>query len=188
LFLWAVVMMTCFNFLSHGTQDLYPTFLGQQRGLSAQHVSVIAIIYNIGAIIGGLSFGLLSNKMGRRKAIALAALLVLPALPLWTQATTPALLATGAFIVQFFVQGAWGIVPAHLNEISPNSLRGTFPGLAYQTGNLLAASNATLQAGIAAAHGDNYGMAMMLVTAIAAILLAVVAWFGPEERGKVLAG
>jgi SHS family lactate transporter-like MFS transporter len=144
LFIWAIVMMTCFNFLSHGTQDLYPTFLQKQRGFSTQQVSVIAIIYNIGAMLGGLCFGMLSNKIGRRKAIMLAALCALPVIPLWVLGSTPALLATGAFLMQFFVQGAWGVVPAHLNELSPDIVRGTFPGFVYQLGNLLASYNATL--------------------------------------------
>jgi SHS family lactate transporter-like MFS transporter len=184
LFLWAVLMMTCFNFLSHGTQDLYPTFLEQQRELSTHAVSVIAIIYNIGAILGGISFGLLSNKIGRRRAIVLAALLVLPVIPLWTQATTPAGLALGAFLVQFFVQGAWGVVPAHLNEISPDAVRGTFPGFAYQMGNLFASYNATLQAGIAADHHGDYALGLAVVTGAVAILLALVAGLGYQAQDR----
>jgi SHS family lactate transporter-like MFS transporter len=184
LFLWAVLMMTCFNFLSHGTQDIYPTFLEQQRKLSTHMVGMISIIYNIGAITGGLCFGLLSNRIGRRRAIALAALLALPVIPLWTLAATPALLALGAFMVQFFVQGAWGVVPVHLNEISPDDMRGTFPGFVYQLGNLFASYNATLQAGIAATHGGNYALALALVAGTVALLLALVAGFGFEARGK----
>lgn len=184
IFIWAVVMMTGFNFLSHGTQDIYPTFLEQQRNLSSHTVSIIAIIYNIGAIIGGLFFGALSNKIGRRAAIVTAVLLVLPAIPMWTQATTPIGLAIGAFLVQFFVQGAWGVVPVHLNEISPAELRGTFPGFAYQLGNLFAAYNATLQAGIAADHGGNYALALMVVTGIVAVLLAIVTGFGYEAKDR----
>jgi SHS family lactate transporter-like MFS transporter len=184
IFIGAVLMMTCFNFLSHGTQDIYPTFLEQQRGLSTHTVSIIAIIYNIGAIMGGVSFGLLSNTIGRRLAIILAALLVLPVIPLWVQATTPTYLAIGAFLIQFFVQGAWGVVPAHLNEISPDGVRGTFPGFAYQMGNLFASYNATLQAGIATDHGGNYALALGLVTGIVAILLAIVTGFGREASGK----
>jgi SHS family lactate transporter-like MFS transporter len=184
LFLWAIVMMTCFNFLSHGTQDLYPTFLLQQRQLSPGTVGIIAIIYNLGAIMGGLSFGLLSSKIGRKRAIILAALLVLPVLPLWTLAATPVFLALGAFLIQFFVQGAWGVVPAHLNEISPDSVRGTFPGFVYQLGNLLASYNATLQATIAADNHGNYALALGLVAGTVAVLLAVVVALGYEAQGR----
>lgn len=184
LFLWAIVMMTCFNFLSHGTQDLYPTFLLQQRQLSPQTVGIIAIVYNLGAIAGGLTFGLLSSKIGRKRAIVLAALLVLPILPLWTLATTPIVLALGAFLIQFFVQGAWGVVPAHLNEISPDSVRGTFPGFVYQLGNLLASYNATLQSTIASGNHGNYALALGLVAGTVAVLLVVVVAFGYEAQGR----
>jgi SHS family lactate transporter-like MFS transporter len=184
LLIWAVAMMTCFNFFSHGTQDIYPTFLEQQRGLSVHQVGIIAIVYNIGAILGGLCFGVLSSKIGRRRAIVTAALLALPVIPLWSQATSPVALALGAFLMQFFVQGAWGVVPAHLNEISPDAMRGTFPGFAYQLGNLFASYNATLQAGIAAGHNGNYALALALVAGIVAVTLALVAGFGREARGK----
>jgi SHS family lactate transporter-like MFS transporter len=184
LFVWAVVLMTCFNFFSHGTQDMYPTFLLKQRGLTAHQVSMVAVTYNIGAILGGLCFGALSNKIGRRRAIVLAALLALPVIPLWALSATPVLLALGAFMMQFFVQGAWGIVPAHLNELSPPEVRGTFPGFTYQVGNLLASYNATLQAGIAQTRGGDYAFALMLVAGSVALLLALVAGFGREERGR----
>jgi len=184
VFIWAVLMMAGFNFLSHGTQDIYPTFLQQQRGLSTHQTGAIAIVYNIGAILGGFFFGTLSEKIGRRKAIVIAALLVLPALPLWIYATTPVELAMGAFLIQFFAQGAWGIVPVHLNEISPAALRGTFPGFAYQLGNLLASYNATLQAGLAADHGGNYAFALAIVAGSAAVAVALLAGFGKEARGQ----
>jgi SHS family lactate transporter-like MFS transporter len=177
-------MMTGFNFLSHGTQDIYPTFLEQQRGLSHSSVSIVAIIYNIGAILGGITFGVLSNRIGRRKAIVIAALLALPVIPLWTQAKTTAGLALGAFLMQFFVQGAWGVVPVHLNELSPDAVRGAFPGFAYQLGNLFASYNATLQAGIAADHGGDYAFALTLVAGIVAVVLAIIVGFGREARGK----
>jgi SHS family lactate transporter-like MFS transporter len=184
IFLWAVLLMAGFNFLSHGTQDVYPTYLEDQRGLSTHAVGIIAVIYNIGAILGGLTFGILSEKIGRRKAIVLAALLALPAIPLWAHAKNTALLVLGAFLMQFFVQGAWGVVPVHLNELSPDAVRGTFPGLAYQLGNLLASYNATMQAGIAKAHGGDYALALTLVAGIVAVALAVIAALGPEARGK----
>jgi SHS family lactate transporter-like MFS transporter len=184
LFVWTVLMMASFNFLSHGTQDIYPTFLEQQRGLSSHTVGIIAVVYNIGAILGGICFGIVSEKFGRRRSILAAALLVLPAIPLWCQSKSVIGLAAGAFLVQFFAQGAWGIVPVHLNEISPDALRGTFPGLAYQLGNLIASGNATLQAGIAAAHGDNYALALALVAGLAAIAVGITAGLSRESRGK----
>jgi SHS family lactate transporter-like MFS transporter len=184
IFIWAVLLMAGFNFLSHGTQDIYPTFLLQQRNLSSHEVGAIAITYNIGAILGGLTFGALSEKIGRRKAIAIAAVLALPAIPLWIHAASPAGLAAGAFIIQFFVQGAWGVVPVHLNEMSPDAVRGTFPGFAYQIGNLLASYNATLQTGMAQARNGNYAFALAAVTGIAALSVALLSWFGHEARGR----
>jgi MFS transporter, SHS family, lactate transporter len=170
--LYVVVLMTAFNFFSHGTQDLYPTFLQVQHGLSPHTVGLIAVIYNIGAILGGLSFGIWSERIGRRHAIIVGALAALPIIPLW------------AFAMQFMVQGAWGVIPAHLNELSPAGIRGTFPGFAYQLGNLLAAVNATLQAHIAATHGGNYGLALALVAISVAIAVAILTALGSEARGE----
>jgi SHS family lactate transporter-like MFS transporter len=184
--LYAVMLMTAFNFFSHGTQDLYPTFLQVQRNFSTGVVSMIAIIYNLGAIGGGICFGALSSRIGRRKAIALAALLALPVLPFWAFASSPVLLAGGAFLMQFAVQGAWGVVPVHLNELSPPAIRGTFPGFVYQLGNLFASYNATMQADIAVAHGSvqqpDYAFALCLVAAIVAVAIALLAAAGPERR------
>jgi len=182
LFIWSVVLMTAFNFFSHGTQDLYPTFLEAQRNYSTHTVGAIAIVYNIGAICGGLFFGSLSQRIGRRKAIVIAALIAIPIAPLWTYAQGPVLLAIGAFLMQFFVQGAWGVVPAHLNELSPDEIRGTFPGFAYQLGNLLASGNATLQAGLAAHWNGDYAFALLLVAVIVAAAVAVLAGFGYEKK------
>lgn len=182
LFIWAVVMMTAFNFFSHGTQDLYPTFLETQRAYDNHTVGAIAIVYNIGAIVGGLTFGALSQRIGRRRAIVLAALLAIPVAPLWAYGHTPVLLALGAFLMQFFVQGAWGVVPAHLNELSPDEVRGTFPGFAYQLGNLLASGNATLQAGLAEHWSGDYAYALLLVAVIVAAAVAVLAGFGFEKK------
>ncbi len=187
-FLYAVLLMTAFNFLSHGTQDLYPAFLQLQHRFSQHTVGLIAIVYNIGAILGGLMFGALSQRIGRRRAIALAALLTLPLIPVWAYGAGPVALAIGAFLMQFAVQGAWGVVPAHLNELSPEDIRGTFPGFAYQIGNLLASPNATLQAGIAEANGGNYAFALATVAAIVAVTLAVLALFGIEAHGVKFAG
>jgi SHS family lactate transporter-like MFS transporter len=181
--LYAVALMTAFNFFSHGTQDLYPTFLQVQHGLSPHAVGVIAVIYNIGAMAGGIVCGTLSERFGRRRTIVTAALLVLPIVPLWAFASAPVLLAAGAFAIQFMVQGAWGVIPAHLNELSPEEVRGTFPGVVYQLGNLLASANATLQAWIAAQHGGNYGFALGVTAAVVAVLIAALAGLGREARG-----
>jgi SHS family lactate transporter-like MFS transporter len=187
-FLYAVLLMTAFNFLSHGTQDLYPAFLQLQRHFSQHTVGIIAIVYNIGAILGGLFFGALSQRIGRRRAILIAVLLTLPLIPVWAYGAGAVTLAVGAFLMQFAVQGAWGVVPAHLNELSPEDMRGTFPGFAYQLGNLLASANATLQAGIAQANGGNYAFAPATVAAIVAVTLAVLALFGIEAHGVKFAG
>ncbi len=183
LSVYAIAVMTAFNFFSHGTQDLYPTFLREQRFFDSDTVSVIAVIYNIGAILGGLFFGALSEKIGRRKAICMATLLALPVLPLWAFATHSLWIAVGAFLMQFAVQGAWGVIPAHLNEISPSTIRATFPGLVYQLGNLLSAVNAPLQASIAIHNHGNYALAMGLVTGVVSIVLALLIFLGKERRG-----
>src|SRR6204780_2068252 len=126
--IYAILLMTAFNFFSHGTQDLYPTFLQVQHGFSPHEVGLIAVIYNIGAICGGLLFGSLSERFGRRRMIIIATLLSLAMVPLWAFSTGAVMLTVGAFLMQFMVQGAWGIVPVHLNELSPDDARGTFPG------------------------------------------------------------
>ena len=182
LLVWAVLLMTAFNFFSHGTQDVYPTFLEKQLGYSSTVTGTIAIIYNIGAILGGITFGSWSQTIGRRKAIVIAALLTIPAAGLWTYAPNAALLAVGAFLVQFFVQGAWGVVPAHLNEISPPDVRGTFPGTAYQIGNLLASGNATIQISLAEHWGGDYALALLSTILIVAVAVAVLAGLGVERR------
>jgi SHS family lactate transporter-like MFS transporter len=186
LFVYVVVLMTAFNLFSHGTQDLYPTFLQVQNGLSSRAVGIIGVIYNIGAIVGGVIFGALSDRSGRRRSIVLASLLALPIIPLWAFATNPVWLAAGAFLMQFAVQGAWGVVPAYLNELSPNEARGTFPGLAYQLGNLIAASNATIQASIARAHGSDFSYALALVAGSAACVIIALVSVGREEYGLPL--
>jgi SHS family lactate transporter-like MFS transporter len=180
---YAVVLMTAFNFFSHGTQDLYPTFLQVQHGLSAHTVGIIAAIYNVGAIVGGILSGSLSERIGRRRMIVIAALLSLPVLPLWAFSDGPVLLALGAFLMQVMVQGAWGVIPVHLNELSPDEARGTFPGVVYQLGNLLASANATIQAGIAAHFGGNYGVALALVAGIVAVIIAILTALGIEAKG-----
>ncbi|WP_028230737.1 MFS transporter [Paraburkholderia mimosarum] len=183
LSLYAIVLMTAFNFFSHGTQDLYPTFLREQHHFDPHTVSIITIVLNIGAIVGGLSFGQLSERIGRRKAIFIAALIALPVLPLWAFSQGPVLLALGAFLMQISVQGAWGVIPVHLNEISPDEVRATFPGLVYQLGNLFASVNATLQASLAETHNQNYSMAMAIVAGTVAVVIAVLIPFSRERRG-----
>jgi MFS transporter, SHS family, lactate transporter len=183
---YAIVLMTAFNFFSHGTQDLYPTFLQVQHHLSPGAVGTIAVIYNIGAIIGGLIWGSLSERIGRRRTIVITSLLSLPVLPLWAFAGSPIWLAVGAFLMQFLVQGAWGVIPVHLNELSPPAARGTFPGFVYQLGNLLASANATIQAALAARYGGDYALALALVAGIVAIAVAVLTAAGSEAKGASL--
>lgn len=185
--IYAVVLMTAFNFFSHGTQDIYPTFLQVQHKLTPHVVGIIAVIYNIGAICGGILFGSLSERFGRRRCIIISALLSLPVIPLWAFSASPVMLAIGAFLMQFTVQGAWGIVPVHLNELSPDSARGTFPGFVYQLGNLLASVNATMQAMIAAHYGGDYGFALAIVAGTVAIVIAVLTALGTEAKGVVFA-
>ncbi|MBB3400782.1 MULTISPECIES: MFS transporter [Rhizobium] len=188
LFIWAVLLMTAFNFFSHGTQDLYPTFLETQRQYDSYTVGAIAIVYNIGAIIGGLTFGSLSQRWGRRRTIVIAALLAIPVAPLWVWGQGPVMLAIGAFLMQLFVQGAWGIVPVHLNELSPDEVRGTFPGFAYQLGNLLASGNASIQAGLAKQWNGDYALALLIVACIVAVVVALFAGFGFEKKGVRFGG
>jgi SHS family lactate transporter-like MFS transporter len=175
--------MTLFNSFSHGTQDIYPTFLQVQQKFSPPVVSTIAVIYNLGAIFGGLFFGAYSEHVGRRRAIIIAALLALPVIPLWAFSNNVVLLTIGAFLIQFFVQGAWGVIPVHLNELSPDSVRGTFPGFAYQLGNLFASKNGTFQASMAVSFGNNYGLALGITAGVVAALVALVTACGPEAHG-----
>src|SRR5271163_1982382 len=183
--IYAVLLMTAFNFFSHGTQDLYPTFLQVQHGLGPHEVGLIAVIYNIGAIIGGISFGSLSERFGRRRIIIIASLLSLAVLPLWAFAASIVWLAAGAFLMQVMVQGAWGVIPVHLNELSPDDARGTFPGFVYQLGNLIASVNATLQAGIAVRFGGDYALALAVVAGTVAVLIVILTALGTEAKGVV---
>jgi SHS family lactate transporter-like MFS transporter len=180
--LYLVVLMTAFNFFSHGTQDLYPTFLQKQHHFDTHTTGILAAIMNVGAIVGGIGFGIWSERLGRRKTIVIASLLALPIIPLWAFSTTPVLLGLGAFLVQVAVQGAWGIIPVHLNELSPPLARSLFPGFAYQLGNLIASKNAPIQAGIAESRGDNYAFALAVVCAITAVIIAIWTALGPERK------
>jgi len=189
LFIYAALLMTAFNYMSHGTQDLYATYLQKQRGFNSSETSQIAIIYAFGMICGGTIIGLLSQNWGRRRVIILAAICGMLLIPLWIFAPNTALLIVGGFSIQFMVQGAWGVVPIHLNELSPSAFRGTFPGLAYQLGNFAAAYAAQQQAWLAEhfrlANGQpNYALTMALVSAVVFAAIIFLAAIGREEHGK----
>jgi SHS family lactate transporter-like MFS transporter len=189
LFLYAALLMTAFNYMSHGTQDLYPTYLEKQRGFGVSAKSMISIVYATGAICGGTIIGFLSQQWGRRRVIILSALCGMLLIPLWIFAPSTALLIVGGFLIQFMVQGAWGVVPVHLNELSPSGFRGLFPGLAYQLGNFAAAYAAQQQAWLAEKfrlpNGEpNYALTMALVQCVVFVAVIVLAAIGREERGK----
>jgi SHS family lactate transporter-like MFS transporter len=188
LAIYAVVMMAAFNFFSHGTQDIYPKlYLAKQVGLPHPVLTNIVLLYNLGAMLGGVAFGLLSQKIGRRWAIGLACVLSLIVVYFWSHGTTPLTIGLAAFLMQFAVQGAWGVVPVHLNELSPAEIRGTFPGFVYQLGNFVASINAPLQVMIAGPAHD-YGFALMTVAGSVAVILIVLMIFGPEARNISMAG
>jgi len=183
-FLFLVVLMFGFNSFSHGTQDLYPTFLEKNHLFAPQTVRTVSMIGSIGALLGGICFGTWSERIGRRRAIAIAAVLAIPMIPLWAYSHTIATLAVGGFLMQFMVQGAWGVIPAHLNELSPPAVRGTFPGLAYQLGNLLASRNAVLQAKLVERRfGGSFPPVLSWTVVMVASLVAVVTLSGKERRG-----
>jgi MFS transporter, SHS family, lactate transporter len=183
---YLVLLMACFNAFSHGSQDLYPTFLHKQHGFPPSLAGSIAVVMNIGALLGGICFGALSERIGRKRAIVLAAALSLPMIPLWAYSQTAVMLAVGGFLMQFMVQGAWGIVPAHLNELSPPSVRAILPGFAYQLGNLAMSKMAPFQTGIAEAHGNDYAHVLSVTTAVVAVALILVTWFGREAHAAEL--
>ena len=183
LFAYLVVLMMAFNMFSHGSQDLYPTFLKQQLHFDTRTVGTLTVVLNLGAIVGGLFFGAWSEKIGRRRAIIVAALLAIPMIPLWAYGGSVVLLGIGVFMLQVAVQGAWGIVPVHLNELSPDAVRGTLPGFAYQGGNLLASVTAPFLTSVAQARDNDYAFAMSVFIACVAVFLAIVTALGPEARG-----
>jgi SHS family lactate transporter-like MFS transporter len=187
IFVFLVILMFAFNSFSHGTQDLYPTFLQKNLLLTPKTVSLIAIVYNVGALLGGILFGTLSERIGRRRAIVIAALLAIPIIPLWAYSHTLPVLALGGFLMQFMVQGAWGVIPAHLNELSPPAVRGTLPGFAYQLGNFVASRNAVLQAKLAESrYAGSYSPVLAWTVLIVATLVALVTACGRERRGADL--
>jgi SHS family lactate transporter-like MFS transporter len=186
-FAFLVVLMFAFNSFSHGSQDLYPTFLTKDHNFTPETVGSIAIIANIGALLGGILFGTWSEKIGRRKAIVIAALLSIPVIPLWAYSHTVPMLALGGFVMQFMVQGAWGVIPAHLNELSPPAVRATFPGFAYQLGNLLSSRNVVVQAKLAEQrYGGVFAPVLAWTLLLVATLVAVVTGSGRERRGADL--
>lgn len=187
IFVFLVVLMFAFNSFSHGTQDLYPTFLERNLHFSPQTTGLIVIIYNVGALLGGILFGTLSERIGRRRTIVIAALLAIPVIPLWAYSHTVPVLAMGGFLMQFMVQGAWGVIPAHLNELSPAGVRGTFPGFAYQLGNLLSSKNSVIQAKVAESrYGGRFSPVLAWTVLIIASLVAVTTLSGRERRGADL--
>lgn len=192
LFIYVILLMTAFNSLSHGTQDNLPIFLQAQLKLGVASTSTITIISNIGAIIGGTLFGYYSQQWGRRRAIIIACILGLIMIPLWVgMVRIPGLnllvsIAIGAFLLQFMVQGAWGVIPAHLNELSPTDVRGTFPGFAYQLGNLFAAGIVFGEALLAQQFGTvktpNYAAALAIFSLVAFVAVIIFTAIGREAR------
>lgn len=184
-FVYLVLLMTAFNWMGHGTQDIYPTFLAATHhdgaGLSTATARWITVIYNVGAIAGGLIFGTLSQRFGRRHTIVFCAVLGLPIVPLFAYSHAAAMLCLGAFLMQVVVQGAWGVIPAHLTEMSPDAVRGFYPGVTYQLGNLLAAFNLPIQEHLAQAHGYPFALAVTVVPVLLAV--AVVTAIGKDATG-----
>lgn len=180
-FAYLVLLLAMVNFISHGTQDMYPTYLQQQHGFTPQRTSDVTAFSMVGAIFGGLAFGFFSDRRGRRRAMITAILLGVAMIPLWVFAPNLPLILAGGFLMQFMVQGAWGVIPAHINELSPDQLRGFFPGLAYQFGVLIASGSAYFEARMALLM--SYAQAMGIFAAVVLLLGAVVIYFGPEAHG-----
>lgn len=185
-FLFLILLMTAFMTMSHGTQDVYPTFLEVQMGLTPRVVGTIGVVYGIAQIAGGFVFGTLSEKWGRKRAIIAAALLTLPAIPLWAYGRSAIVLGVGAALMQFMVQGAWGVVPAYLTELTPGPIRATAPGLAYQLGGLVTSWNAKAQA-LAAEKWGSYSPVLAITVVIVSLSLAGLAALGHEVKGRDMA-
>jgi SHS family lactate transporter-like MFS transporter len=181
LFLYLTLLMMMMNFASHGTQDMFPTFLKRYWSRSPTQVAAITAISMLGAILGGTLVGFLSDRFGRRRAMTTALVCAILCVPLWAYAPSLTLLVVGGFLIQFMVQGAWGIIPAHLSELSPDSVRGFLPGFAYQCGVLLASPVAYVEA-ILAQH-TSYANAMALTAFVVFTLAAVVVALGREQKG-----
>ncbi|HEY1412284.1 MAG TPA: MFS transporter [Rhodopila sp.] len=187
LYLYAVVLMSAAATFSHGTQDLYPVFLREQHHLTVRQISTLAVIFNIGAILGCLCGGTLSQLIGRRRQLALAIALGVVLLPFWATASSLVMLGATAFLMQFLVQCTFGVMPAHLNEISPPEARATFPGFTYQFGNMAAAGNATIQASLAVWLGNDYGWGLGIVVGAGAVVYFLLSVFGVEAKGISMA-
>lgn len=183
LFLYLTLLMAGMNFASHGTQDMYPTFLQRDWGFTPQRRAMLAAFSMVGAIFGGLTFGHISDRIGRRKTIVIAFSLAITIIPLWAFSPSLAGLIAGAFAMQFMVQGAWGVIPAHINELSPDNVRGFLPGFAYQCGVLVASSVVYVEA-VFAAH-TSYAQSMALTAATVFTIAGVTAWLGREKHGVV---
>ncbi len=182
LFLYLCLIMSAMNFISHGTQDMYPTFLQSQRGFSPQDASVATFIGVLGAILGGITLGHFSNVWGRRRTVVIVTLCGILVIPLWILAPTKPLLLLGVFLMQVSVQGAWGVIPAHINELSPPETRGFLPGFGYQIGVLVASGSAYIEARFATAF--SYSTAMGVMAALVLLAAAVAVGLGPENRGR----
>jgi MFS transporter, SHS family, lactate transporter len=180
--LYLVVLMVFMMFLSHGTQDLYPDFLGTQHGIAPAMVAYIAMFYNVGAIVGAIIFGELSERYGRRFSMVGALGLALVMIPLWAFSSSLAMLAVGAFLLQAGVQGAWGVIPVHLSEMSHDSTRGLVPGLAYQLGILFAAPTNTIEFALRDHVGYQWALAGFEIVTI--VFLSVIILLGSERRGR----
>jgi SHS family lactate transporter-like MFS transporter len=180
LFLYLTLLMAGMGFVSHGTQDMYPTFLQRDWGFSPQKRAALTAFSMVGAIIGGIAFGYLSDRIGRRRSIVIALVLAILIIPLWAFSGSLTGLVIGAFAMQFMVQGAWGVIPAHISELSPDSVRGFLPGFAYQCGILIASSVAYLEALLAAQTSYAQSMAIVAVTVFSGA--AIIAWFGREKH------
>jgi SHS family lactate transporter-like MFS transporter len=179
-FAYLVVLMAAMNFMSHGTQDMYPTLL-KTFGYDKARIADITILSMIGAVIGGLVFGAYSDRSGRRRAMIIAASCGLVVLPMWIAGFSPLTTVVGVFLMQFFVQGAWGIIPAHINELSPPSHRGFFPGFAYQLGVLCASSIPYVESALGERFTYKQSMGMLMTLIFLAVILVV--WKGPEAKG-----
>ncbi len=184
-FVYLVLLMTVVTCLSHGTQDLYPDFLKSVHGFSAAMVSNLAILYNVGAILGALAIGHLSEKIGRRKSILVALALAAVSIPSWAFGGSLLLLAAGSFAMQFGVQGVFGVIPAHLNELAPASVRSLFPGVVYQLGVLLGAPSVSIEFALRRNLGYAWALTAFELCVIAALF--VICGLGPERHGRDLA-
>jgi MFS transporter, SHS family, lactate transporter len=180
LFVYLTLLMAGMNLVSHGTQDMYPTFLQRDWGFSAQKRAALTAFSMVGAIIGGISFGYLSDRVGRRRSIVLALVLAIAMIPLWAFSQSLTGLVIGAFAMQFMVQGAWGVIPAHISELSPDSVRGFMPGFAYQCGVLIASSIGYLEALLAARTSYAHSMAIAALTVFS--VAAIICWAGRERH------